>query len=166
MAQHYDAIRMDDDLIGEILTGLRDVGLDQNTIVVYFSDHGANNLLRHKQMTTEGGLHVPFMVMGPESYVPKSQIRQDLVDLLDLSATTLAWAIEQPSWYEGQYLFAADFKPRSYVGSHKDRLDHTIDRVPSQSAAIHFATFEKLQIGSYFSSAAISGTKRTSHKTA
>lgn len=132
VAQHYDAIRMDDDLIGEILTGLREAGLDQNTIVVYFSDHGANNLLRHKQMTTEGGLHVPFMVMGPESYVPKSQIRQDLVDLLDLSATTLAWAgIEQPSWYEGQYLFAEDFEPRSYVGSHKDRLDHTIDRVRS-----------------------------------
>ena len=45
VAQHYDAIRMDDDLIGEILSGLREAGLAENTIVAYFSDHGANNLL-------------------------------------------------------------------------------------------------------------------------
>jgi arylsulfatase A-like enzyme len=132
VAQHYDAIRMDDDLIGKILKGLKDAGLDKNTIVVYFSDHGANNLLRHKQMTTEGGLHVPFIVMGPETHVPKRQVRTDLVDLLDLTATTLAWAgIEPPSWYEGQNLFAENFKERSYVGAQKDRLDHTIDRVRS-----------------------------------
>lgn len=132
VAQHYDAIRMDDDLIGEILRGLEVAGLAKNTIVVYFSDHGANNLLRHKQMATEGGLHVPFIVMGPEQYVPKSQVqvRNDLVDMLDLSATTLAWAgIDQPEWYEGHNLFAADFKARSFVGGQKDRLDHTIDRV-------------------------------------
>jgi len=130
IAQHFDAIRKDDDLIGNILKGLKEAGLDQNTIVVYFSDHGANNLLRHKQMTTEGGLHVPFVVMGPEKFVPKKQVRKDLVNMLDLSATTLAWAgIDQPLWYEGQNLFAENFKERTFVGGQKDRLDHTIDRV-------------------------------------
>ena len=59
-------------------------------------------------------------------------LRSDLVDLLDLSATTLAWAgIEIPSWYEGQDLFSTDFSERTFVGAHKDRLDHTIDRVRS-----------------------------------
>ena len=130
VAQHYDAIRMDDDLIGNILRSLKETGLDKNTIVVYFSDHGANNLLRHKQMTTEGGLHVPFMIMGPEKYIPKNQVRNDLVNMLDLSATTLAWAgLEQPQWYEGQHLFSNNFKARSFVAAQKDRLDHTIDRV-------------------------------------
>jgi hypothetical protein len=68
--------------------------------------------------------------MGPEQYVPQQQVRDDLVNMLDLSATTLAWAgIEQPSWYSGQDLFAADFKPRIFLAAQKDRLDHTIDRV-------------------------------------
>ena len=130
VAQHYDAIRMDDDLIGGILRGLESAGLAENTIVVYFSDHGANNLVRHKQMATEGGLHVPFMIMGPEAWVPQQQVREDLVDMLDLSATTLAWAgIAQPAWVEGQNLFGEDFKARTFVGGQKDRLDHTIDRV-------------------------------------
>ena len=132
VAQHYDAIRSEDDRVGEILRGLEVAGLHTNTIVVYFSDHGANRLLRHKQMTTEGGLHVPLVMCGPESLVPKGVLRSDLVDLLDLSATTLAWAgIQIPSWYEGQDLFSTDFSERTFVGAHKDRLDHTIDRVRS-----------------------------------
>ena len=62
VAQHYDAIRKDDDFIGQVLKGLKDSGLADNTIVVYLGDHGANNLVRHKQMPTEGGLHVPFIM--------------------------------------------------------------------------------------------------------
>lgn len=132
IAQHYDAIRMDDDFIGSVLAQLQTRELDKNTIVVYFSDHGANNLVRHKQMPTEGGLHVPFIITGPDPWVPAPSVRADLVNLLDLSATTLAWAgIKQPKWYEGQNLFGFKVIPRTYVAAAKDRLDHTIDRVRS-----------------------------------
>ena len=130
VAQHYDAIRKDDDFIGQVLKGLKDSGLADNTIVVYLGDHGANNLVRHKQMPTEGGLHVPFIMAGPAPYVPASSVRDDLVNLLDLSATTLAWAgVPIPDWYEGQNLFDQKLIPRSSVFAAKDRLDHTIDRV-------------------------------------
>ncbi len=131
VAEHYDSIRKDDDFIGEVLAGLKSSGLWENTIVVYVSDHGANNLLRHKQMPTEGGLHVPFVVRAPEGMgIGRSEVREDLVDILDLSATTLAWAgVKQPKWYEGQNLFGHGYLPRKYVASAKDRLDHTIDRV-------------------------------------
>ncbi len=130
VAQHYDAIRMDDDFIGQFMAELESRGLRDNTIVVYFSDHGANNLVRHKQMPTEGGLHVPFVINGPSPWVPAASVRDDLVNLLDLSATTLAWAgINIPEWYEGQDLFGFVVVPRPYVAAAKDRLDHTIDRV-------------------------------------
>jgi arylsulfatase A-like enzyme len=130
VAQHCDAIRVDDDHIGKILEGLNNSGLRENTIVVYLSDHGANHLVRHKQMPTEGGLHVPFMLMGPKKWVPEQGARKDLVSTLDLTATTLSWAgIQLPDWYEGRNLFADNFKPRQWVASAKDRLDHTIDRV-------------------------------------
>ena len=130
VAQHCDAIRVEDDHIGNILEGLKASGLQGNTIVVYFSDHGANHLVRHKQMPTEGGLHVPFMLMGPKKWVPEQGSRKDLVSTLDLTATTLTWAgIKLPDWYEGRNLFANNFKPRQWVASAKDRLDHTVDRV-------------------------------------
>ncbi len=132
VAQHYDAIRKDDDFIGTVMDGLQEAGLIDNTIVVYFGDHGANNLVRHKQMPTEGGLHVPFIISGPDRFLPAPSVRDDLVNLLDLSATTLAWAgVKKPDWYEGQDLFDGQLIPRSFVAAAKDRLDHTIDRVRS-----------------------------------
>ncbi|MDG2186159.1 MAG: sulfatase-like hydrolase/transferase [Mariniblastus sp.] len=133
VAQHHDAIRCDDKVIGGILDRLKADGLLESTIVVYFSDHGANNLVRHKQMPTEGGLHVPFIVLGPSKWVPvpgAGTVRDDLINTIDLTATSLAWAgIELPEWCEGQDLFAGDFQPRTFVAGAKDRLDHTIDRV-------------------------------------
>ncbi|MFT5409671.1 MAG: N-sulfoglucosamine sulfohydrolase, partial [Verrucomicrobiales bacterium] len=131
IAQHCDAIRSDDDKIGAILAELKKSGLEDSTIVVYFSDHGANNLVRHKQMPTEAGLHVPLIIKGPEKWVPSSgEIRNDLVSILDVSASTLTWAgVPYPKWIEGQNLFADNFKAREFVGSGRDRCDHTIDRV-------------------------------------
>jgi hypothetical protein len=130
VAQHCDTIRSDDKVIAQILAALKEDGLEDKTIVAYFSDHGANNLVRHKQQPTEAGLHVPFMIRGPEKWVPKGKVRTDLVSILDLSATSLTWAgIPHPEWIEGRDLFAKDFKPREFVGSGRDRCDHTIDRI-------------------------------------
>ena len=131
VAQHYDTIRLEDGVIGSILGQLKEDGLLESTIVVYFSDHGANHLVRHKQMPTEGGLHVPFIIQGPKKWVPTpGTVRHDLISTLDLTATSLAWAgIPIPAWCEGRDLFGKHFKPRFFVASAKDRLDHTIDRV-------------------------------------
>ena len=93
VAQHHDAIRCDDKIIGGILARLEADRLLESTIVVYFSDHGANNLVRHKQMPTEGGLHVPFIVLGPSQWVStpgRGTVRDDLINTLDLTATSLA----------------------------------------------------------------------------
>jgi len=130
VAQHHDTVRYEDDVVGGILNKLKENGLLENTIVVYFSDHGAPNLLRHKQFCTEGGLHVPLIISGPKPYVPgKGIVRKDLVTILDLTATTLAWAgAPKPKWVEGEDLFAKDYQPHEFVGAFVDRLDHTIGR--------------------------------------
>lgn len=132
VAEHFDSARQDDGVIAGILEQLKADGLAESTIVVYFSDHGANNLVRHKQQPTEGGSHVPFVITGPDAWVPKSVVRNDLVSLLDLSATTLHWAgVAQPEWMEGQNLFSDNFVPREFVATARDRCDHTIDRIRS-----------------------------------
>ena len=132
VAEHFDSARMDDGTIDDILKRLEVDNLIDSTIVVYFSDHGANNLVRHKQQPTEGGSHVPFIISGPDSWVPAPSVRDDLVSMLDLSATTLAWAgIKQPVWMEGQDLFSEKFVPREFVATARDRCDQTIDRIRS-----------------------------------
>ena len=132
VAEHFDSARMDDGIIAGILQRLEADGLADSTIVVYFSDHGANNLVRHKQQPTEGGSHVPFIITGPAPWVPAPSVRDDLVSMLDLSATTLQWAgVAQPEWMEGQFLFADNFVPRKFVATARDRCDQTIDRIRS-----------------------------------
>ncbi|BDS07899.1 hypothetical protein NT6N_29390 [Oceaniferula spumae] len=127
-AHHYDTVRVTDEHVKGIMDRLKKDGLLENTIVFFFSDHGNNHSLRHKQFCYEGGVHVPLIISGPG--IPKDVVRKELMSALDISATTLALAgIELPDYLDGQDLFSKDYKPRDYVISARDRCDYTIDRI-------------------------------------
>ena len=131
-AQHLDSIQITDDEVGKILEHLRADGLLENTIIFFFSDHGMR-LWRHKQFCYDSGLHVPFIMSwpgNPQKLGGKGTIREDLVNGLDIAATSLALAgIEIPDYMESRDLFARGFKPREHVISARDRCDFTIDRI-------------------------------------
>ena len=134
VAEHLNTLRKNDDQVGAILEQLKEDGLLESTIICWFSDHGANHFLRHKQMCTEGGLHVPLVITGPAKWVGDiaGTRRTDLVSLLDLSASTVVWAgLELPEWFEGRPLLAKDHVEREFVASARDRCDQTIDSVRS-----------------------------------
>jgi len=137
-AQHYDSIQLTDDRVGRILEQLREDGLLDDTVVMFFSDHGMR-LWRHKQFCYDSGLHVPviFSWAGqPERLGGTGMVRDDLVNGLDISATTLALAgIPIPSHMESRDLFAEGFQPRGHVISARDRCDYTIDRIRSVRTA-------------------------------
>ena len=60
-AKHYDAIQITDQRVGEIIKGLKENKVLNNTIVFFFSDHGMR-ITRNKQFLYEGGLHVPCLL--------------------------------------------------------------------------------------------------------
>ena len=127
-AHHYDTVRVTDGHVKVIMDRLKADGLLENTIVFFFSDHGNNHSLRHKQFCYEGGVHVPLIVSGPG--IPTNQVRKELTNTLDISATTLALAgIELPKYLHGQNLFGENFKKRDHIVSARDRCDFTIDRI-------------------------------------
>ncbi len=104
----YDAtIRYVDRVIGGLQTTLTDWGLDGNTIVSVFSDHG-EEFLDHAEFAHQWGhdprgicgighghahfqevLHVPWLSWGPG--VPVGRQVHHAVSLLDLSPTLLSW---------------------------------------------------------------------------
>lgn len=127
---HYNSARGADARVEAILADLKADGQLDNTIVFFFSDHGSNHSLRHKQFCYEGGLHIPLMVMGNHPALTAGTVRNELVSGLDISATTLALAgAAMPDYLDGQDLFAADYKPVDHVISARDRCDYTIDRI-------------------------------------
>ena len=70
------------------------------------------------------------MIKGDHPTLKAGTVRNDLVNGLDISATTLAMGgAKLPSYLDGVDLFAEDHKPRTHVISARDRCDYTIDRI-------------------------------------
>ena len=132
MAHHYAQIMATDKSIGEVLDKMKkDPKVYKNTIVIFFSDNGWAGILRDKQFLYDGGIHMPLIISAPGNpkLLKQKGVRDDLVSLLDLTATTLKLAgIDIPDYYESKDLFAPDYH-RDYVVAAKDRCDFTIDRV-------------------------------------
>ena len=127
---HYNAARGADAQVEEILAQLAADGEMENTIVIFFTDHGNNQSLRHKQFCYEGGVHVPLVIQGDHPAILTGAVRSELVSALDVSATTLALAgVPLPDYLDGQNLFGDDYQPRTHVISARDRCDYTIDRI-------------------------------------
>ena len=127
-AIHYDNARGSDVRISEILRQLEADGEMDATIIFFFSDHGHNTSLRHKQFCYEGGLLVPLIIKGTHPSINSGLVVSDLVSLLDVSATTLSLAkIKLPDYLDGQDLLGKNYLPVKYVVGARDRCDYTID---------------------------------------
>ena len=130
--EHYNAVRGADARVEQIINQLAADGELENTIIFFFSDHGSNQSLRHKQYCYEGGLHIPLIIKGNHPSLKSGKVRTDLVSTLDISATTLVFGgVEIPNYFDGQSLFDKKNKQRDYIISARDRCDYTIDRIRS-----------------------------------
>ena len=89
IANTYGQISFIDEQVGRILNVLAEAGLDENTIVIYSSDHGEwlgdHGLILKGPMPYEGLLRVPLLVKGPG--VPAGKVNDQPVSTLDLAAT-------------------------------------------------------------------------------
>jgi len=88
-ANYYGEIAFIDDGVGRIMSALRETGLDDNTIVVFTSDHGDflgdHGLYLKSPMIYDGCLRVGCIVQGPG--VPEAKVVDDPVSTIDLAAT-------------------------------------------------------------------------------
>ena len=134
-AHYYDNITSMDKLAGNLLQQLEDDNLADNTIVIYWSDHGAG-LPRAKRWIYESGTHVPLIVRIPEAVRVNGQgqpntVNEELVSLMDLGPTTLNLAgIDVPSHMHGQaFLGKERAKPREQLFKIRDRMDERYDTI-------------------------------------
>lgn len=90
----------EDDGVGKILATLHDNHLDENTLVIFFSDNGGptqGNASRNtpfrgfKGQVWEGGIRIPFM-MRWTAHIPPAQVIDKPVISLDIFPTALAAA--------------------------------------------------------------------------
>ncbi|MBL7133799.1 MAG: sulfatase-like hydrolase/transferase [Phycisphaerae bacterium] len=133
VARYYDCISVMDANTGRILKQLEEDGLADDTIVFFYSDHGAG-LPRHKRLILDSGLHVPLLVRFPAKYRHLAPARAGktldrLVSFVDFSPTVLALAgLQVPKYMQGRpFLTAAAGKERTHIYAARDRVDEAYD---------------------------------------
>lgn len=73
-----------DESIGVILRKLREHQIEDNTIIVYMSDHGFE---RYQKATAfEGGVKIPMIIQWKKG-IPKAAVSEEMVQSLDLAPT-------------------------------------------------------------------------------
>ncbi len=128
-ARYLDSVRYTDHEVGQVLTRLKDEGILDETIVCFMTDHGISHA-RGKQFLYDEGIHVPLVIRGPG--IEQGKVRGDLVEHIDLAATSLALAgIEIPPAMQGRNLLAADYQSREAVFAARDRCDETVEHIRS-----------------------------------
>jgi arylsulfatase A-like enzyme len=86
-----------DDAVGALRQKVRDMGQEDNTLIVYLSDHGVKRY--GKTTLYQGGVHIPMIWNWPGHIAPGSQ-SDALVQNIDLAATFYDYAgLSLPSEY-------------------------------------------------------------------
>ncbi|WP_407267794.1 sulfatase [Radiobacillus sp. PE A8.2] len=94
LAGYYAAIDRIDFNLGRILKALRNLEIDQDTYIIFFSDHG-DMLGSHghfrKTVPWEESIRIPFIVGGGEIEAQNSEPRENdyLINHVDIAPTTL-----------------------------------------------------------------------------
>ena len=131
LKQKYDfEVKFVDLWVGKLLAGLKEAGLDDNTAIIVFSDHGESfgehKLYFHGQALYNEVINVPLMVRLPGG---KKRVVKDRVALLDIAPTMLElMGIPAPQTFQGRSLLPAVHGERS---STKRRIGSLLMRYPS-----------------------------------
>ena len=133
MARYYDCITRMDQQVGELLEQLRVDGLEDETIVFFYSDHGMG-MPRGKRLLHDSGMRVPLLVRFPPKFrhlAPSAPgtTTDRLVSFVDFPPTVLNLAsVEIPAYMQGHAFLGRDGgSPRRYVFGARDRVDEADD---------------------------------------
>ena len=132
-AHYYDLNREMDDWVGRMLDELEEAGLSEDTIVMYYSDHGGV-LPRSKRSLYHTGTAVPLVVYIPEKWQhlidqePGSEVER-IVNFVDLPPTLMSLAgVDIPDSYQGHAFLGDKTEPADDTAFlYRDRMDQNFD---------------------------------------
>ena len=131
--RNYELITAMDAWAGELIDRLKQEGLYEDTIIMFWSDHGVG-LPRAKRWLYDSGTRIPLIVRIPEKYRVEGQgepgsVVDDLISSIDFGPTVLNLAgLPVPEVMQGRpFLGQNPAPPRDYVYGARDRMDERYD---------------------------------------
>ncbi|WP_462413640.1 sulfatase-like hydrolase/transferase [Neobacillus sp. Marseille-QA0830] len=109
VARYYAIISQVDDAIGQVLDALKRMGLEQDTVVVFTSDHGdmcgGHRMMDKHYVMYDDIVRVPLIVRWPEKLKTNFVCDDFVYNLLDISPTILELSgINPPQIHQGKSL--------------------------------------------------------------
>jgi len=127
-ASYLETVQVMDRQVGQVLDEIASRDWSDNTIVIFFSDHG-RPFSRAKYFLYDSGLKIPLLVYCPEQldwrqYIQPGSVDDRLVSAIDITATTLSMAgIKSPKTMQGRVLLGPNRgADREYIYAAADRL--------------------------------------------
>lgn len=138
-ATYYGMVTMMDKYIGKILDKVDELGIADNTIIVFTSDHG--HFFGQHGLQFKGGFHyedlikVPFIARFPGK-IPAGKQSEAMQSLVDLAPTFLDFSdIKIPSAMTGKS------QKDVWLGKEEQARDHIICEFRHEPTTIHQKTF-------------------------
>ncbi len=129
--RNYELITAMDAWAGKLIEEVKEAGEWENTIVMFWSDHGVG-LPRAKRWLYESGTHVPAILSLPEKFSDfrtsaPGEIDDRLINSVDFAPTMLTLAgLTPPDSMHGKS-FLGEASEREYVFGARDRMDERYD---------------------------------------
>ncbi len=138
-AQYYDNITEMDEWVQQQLDDLEKQGLADNTIIMFYGDHGSG-MPRNKRWPYNSGLSVPFLLYVPpklKDLAPKEYVTggtsERLIGFVDLAQTVISLAGQEPPAHMQGNPFMGKFETPEpkYAFGFRGRMDERYDLVRS-----------------------------------
>ena len=127
-ADYLESIQLLDTEIGVTLQWLQKEDAAENTIVMYFGDHGRPHV-RGKQWLYDEGIRIPVIIRWP-GHIKPGTVVDDLISAIDFAPTFLqAAGLESPAYLQGSSFLGPNKRTHDYVFAARDRCDETVDRI-------------------------------------
>lgn len=132
-ARYHDCVTRMDQQVGELLQRLKADGLDDETIVFFYGDHGMG-MPRGKRLLHDSGMRVPLIIRFPEKWrqlapAAPGTASDRLVSFVDFAPSVLSvCGVPVPAHMQGSsFLGPAAGAPRRFVYGARDRVDEVFD---------------------------------------
>ncbi|MEM6633641.1 MAG: sulfatase [Bacteroidota bacterium] len=131
-ARYYDLVTIMDQQVGEILQQLEEDGLTENTLIMYYSDHGTG-MPRSKRALYDSGLRVPLIIKAPKHLQEDLGLRPgtstaELVSFVDFAPTMLnILDLPIPAYMQGIPFLGSHKQTQAYIFGHSDRVDEALE---------------------------------------
>ena len=132
IANTYSQIALIDHQVGRLMNCLDELGLADNTIVVYGSDHGDwlgdHGLVLKGPMHYEGLLRVPLIMRGPD--IGAGAVNDNPVSTMDLAATFADYAGAEPLLAQN----GSSLRPLLETGASRECARNEWDLLPTRAS--------------------------------